>query len=386
MALYPMKTLQNAMTAFVLLIVALAGAEFWLRGNTPPAMQRVTGRVIDADQPLLVASSVCHHTLQPGLTIQHQISPRGKSQLFRVNSLGFRGEEPIANDSGETFRILILGDDCICGTAVKEEETVSARLHEFLKSQTQVKLEILNCGVPGYCPLLSWLQFDHDLAKLKPDLVILHVDMSDVSDDACYRSLLLTKDNQTVCEHATLRLLPKPEHAISRFIKQSATASWLFAKARTQAPEILTTTPVAANAGLFEWTSDNPADLRLQVRHALEPIVRLKESVESAGGRLLVTTAPVLWQIVSADAAPRLSQSCGIHGATPYRSRFPFEVLQAFCSHSQVRFCDTSSAFESGEKKEKLFSTDSPVLSRIGMALYAREIARYLITNPPSDW
>ena len=149
---------------------------------------------------------------------------------------------------------------------------------------------------------------------------------------------------------------------------------------------MLSSTLVPSNAASFDWITDDPPDLRLQVRHALEPLTRLKESVEASGGRLLVTTAPALWQVVAADAAPELSWRCGVRGTTPCRSRLPFEIVQAFCNHAQVRFCDASPAFKNYQDGQKLFSTEAPVLSRIGMALYAREIARYLITNPPSDW
>ena len=386
MASRPMTTMRNAVTAIVLLVVALAGTEFWLQGKSTPAMQGVTNQAPAADQTLLVPSAVCHHELQRMSKTMHQASPASGKHAFRVNSFGCRGEEPEVPAPEGSFRILVLGDDSICGTAVGENETVSAHLHGFLAKQTQVRLEVINCGIPGYCPLLSWLKFEQDLVKLKPDLVILHVDMTDIADDLCYRSLLLSEDNHAVCSHPTLRLKPRPENAIAHFVKRSATASWLFARAREQGPEMLAISPVASNANMFDWITDDPPDIRLQVRHALEPIARLKESVEASNGRLLVTTAPALWQVVSADNAPQLSRRCGIHGTTPYRRRFPYEVLQAFCSHSEVRFCDTSPTFETGEDGQKLFSTETPVLSRIGMALYAREIARYIITNPPSDW
>ena len=386
MASRPMTTMRNAVTAIVLLVVALAGTEFWLQGKSTPAMQGVTNQAPAADQTLLVPSAVCHHELQRMSKTMHQASPASGKHAFRVNSFCCRGEEPEVPAPEGSFRILVLGDDSICGTAVGENETVSAHLHGFLAKQTQVRLEVINCGIPGYCPLLSWLKFEQELAKLKPDLVILHVDMTDIADDLCYRSLLLSEDNHAVCSHPTLRLKPRPENAIAHFVKHSATASWLFATAREQGPEILSMSPGSSNANQFDWITDDPPDIRLQVRHALEPITRLKESVEACQGRLLVTTAPVLWQVVAADNAPQLSRRCGIRGTTPYQRRFPFEVLEAFCNHSLVRFCDTSPTFKNGEDGQKLFSTEAPVLSRIGMALYAREIARYIITNPPSEW
>ena len=187
--------------------------------------------------------------------------------------------------------------------------------NSFCLSRRLALWRVINGGVPGYCPLLSWLKFDQDLAKLKPDLVILHVDMSDVADDLCYRSLLMNEDNHAVCSHPMLRLKLRNPNSIEGFVKQSATASWLFTTAREQGPGMLSLSTTSTQADLFDWIGDDPPDLRLQVRHALEPITRLKESVEATGGRLLVTTAPVLWQVVSAENAPELSRRYGIRGA-----------------------------------------------------------------------
>ncbi len=386
MAYRPMTTLRNAVAAFVLSIVALVGAEVWLRAKTLPAGQGVTAQATSADQALLVPSATCHHELRRMLKMQHRSSPGSNSHAFRINSFGCRGAEPEIPTAEGTLRILILGDNTICGTEVDEAETVSARLQQFLTKQTTRPLEVINGGIPGYCPLLAWLKFEQDLTKLKPDVVILHVDMTDIADDLCYRSLLLSEDNHAVCSHPTMRLKPKPENALAHFVKESAMVSWLFAKARQQGPEILSIANAASHSNEFAWITDDPPDVRLQVRHALEPVTRLKEAVEAAGGRLLVTTSPAIWQVVPADEAPELSRQYGIRGTTPFHSRFPFEILQAYCSHIQVRFCDTSPTFASGKDPAKLFSRESPVLSRVGMALYAREIARYLITNPSSEW
>ena len=381
-----MTTLRNAVTALMLSVLALVGVEVWLRGRTLPAIQGVTAQATIADQVLLIPSATCHHELRRMLNTDHRVSPSIGRHTFRTNSFGCRGSEPEIPAPEGTLRILILGDNSICGTEVDESETVSARLQQFLTKQTTRPLEVVNGGTPGYCPLLAWLKFEQDLAKLKPDVVILHVDMTDIADDQCYRSVLLSENNHAVCSHPTMRLKPKPENTLAYFVRESAVASWLFTKARQQGPEILSMANAAPYANEFAWITDDPPDVRLQVRHALEPITRLKEAVEASGGQLLVTTAPVMWQVAPADAAPELSRKYGIRGATPFRSRFPFEILQAYCSHIQVRFCDTSPTFSEGNDPSGLFSTKSPVLSRVGMALYAREIARYLIINPTSEW
>lgn len=387
MAFRPMTTLRHAATASVLLVAALTVVEIWLWSQAVTAAQTVTDRCAVEDQSLLVASAVSHHELRRLLKTTHQANEHSPSHLFRVNSVGCRGDEPDMPAADGTYRILMLGDDTICGTAVGEDETVAARLQQFLSRETTASMEVINGGIPGYCPLLSWLKFEHDLAKLKPQLVILHVDMTDVADDASYRSLLMIDEDHAVCTHPTLRLLPRPEPALMRFVKQSAIASWLFAKARRHGPALLSVSGTSTSGECaLAWIADPSPDLRLHVRHALSPIELLKAAVENSGGHLLVTTSPVLWQVLSAKVAPQLSEQCGISGVTPYESRFPFEVLGHFCEQSQIHFCDASSAFRSGNEEAKLFSTDAPVLSRVGMALYAREIARYLMTNPPVKW
>ena len=386
MAIRPLTTLRHAVTAFMLLIAVLISVEIWMRVRNVPSAMVVASQVPASDQSLLVPSAVSHHELRRLQTTKHQARGRETPITFRVNSLGCRGDEVDTVAKVGTRRILLLGDDTICGTAVAENETVSAWLKKFLSKTTTANVEVINGGVPGYCPLLSALKFEHDLAKLKPDVVLLHVDMTDIADDASYRSLVLQEGNHAVCSHATLRLRPKLENSLIQFVKQSATASWVLTKTRQHGPELLTfsTSSLTDDVGLH-WIADNPPDLRLQVDHALTPIRDLQDSVVRSGGRLIVTTSPVLWQIVSAEEAPELSRRCQIKGTTPFSGRFPFEILASFCKESQIDFCDTSTAFHR-DQAAKLFSKETTALSRLGMALYAREIARHFLADPPPQW
>jgi len=386
MAIRPLTTVRHAITALVLLGVALVGVEVWMRTREAAVVQIVASQVNASDQSLLVPSAVCHHELRRLLKTTHRVREGSAGITFRVNSLGCRGEDVNADQPDGTYRILMLGDDSICGTSVAEEETVAARLKQFLSKSTTATIEVINGGVPGYCPLLSSLKFEHDLAKLKPDLVILHVDMTDIADDCSYRSLVLQDGLHSVCSHATLRLPSTAENPVLHVVKESATASWVFTKARQHGPALMSLSNAlgTVDPGL-NWITDHPSDLRLQIRHCLEPIKNLQDSVARSGGRLLVTTSPVLWQVVSAEEAPELSRRYGITGATPFVSQFPFEVIGSFCRSSQIHFCDASPAFRNSDAA-RLFAKDAPVLSRVGMALYAREIARCLLEDPPSRW
>lgn len=380
------STLRHASTALLLLVVALIGAEFWLRSRQLPSVAVISTQTNTSDQVLLVPSSVCHHELRRVSTVMH-VAGEGRSDVkVRVNSLGCRGDEVKIPAPEGSYRVLFLGDDSISGLNVAESETVTARLKQFLAKSTSAKLEIINAGVPGYCPLLSAIRYEHELFRLKPDLVILHVDMTDIADDCAYRNLLQKDGSQMVCSHASLRLPPKPDNPVLHFMKQSATATWLASKTREHGPDLLSLSNSRASCSVgLNWISDNPPDLRLQIRHALDPIRDLRDSVEANGSQLLVTTAPVLWQVAAAEEAPELSRHLGIKGATPYETAFPFEVIEKFCQKSDISFCNTAAAFQA-ENAAKLFSKDAPVLSRIGTALYAREIAEYLLEHPPAEW
>ncbi len=382
MAIRPFTTLRHAITALLLLAGVLVGTEFWMRTRNVPSLAVVTCQATESEQCLLAPSAVTHHELRRSTTTDFLPCGQKTSVTVRVNSLGCRGGEVEESAKIGTRRILLLGDDTICGATVAENETVAAWLKKFLTKSVSGEFEIINGGVPGYCPLLSALQFENDLAKLKPDIVILHVDMTDIADDSRYRSLLLHDGDHAVCTHASFRIPPKPGNSVLNIVKQSAAASWLFAMTRQHGPELLSVSDAGSTGDVgLNWIADNPPDLRLQTRHALQPIRDLRDTVARSGGQLLVTTSPVLWQILPAKEAPTLSRHCGIKGATPFSSQFPFEVLASFCQESSIEFCDASPAFRRDDAV-KLFSKEAPVLSKIGMALYAREIARSLIENP----
>lgn len=131
----------------------------------------------------------------------------------------------------------------------------------------------------------------------------------------------------------------------------------------------------------MEWIADSPPDLRIPVRHAIGPLSELNRLAAVGGFRFVVTTCPVLWQLRPASDAEQLSERCGIRGATPFRSELPFQVLRQYCTAEGILFCDSTPAFRSAPEGERLFSHEIPVPSDTGMALYAREIALFLLTS-----
>lgn len=378
------KLFRQLLAAFLLLSSFVLAGEYWLRGHQ--GRERIiTSQAAMPWQELLQESEDCHHELRPLMQVTLEATP-GRLIEIRTDKLGCRGVVRKETRGEDGYRILLLGDDLILGGTVPEGSTVSSRLEKFLERETSRELQIINGGVPGYCPLLSLLRFQHQLRELQPDLVILHVDMSDVHDDQIYRSLLEQRETGLVCSHPSLRLPSKAKIPLADILQRSSLAGYVFSEVRSRGPEWLAIRSEAAGQSRYDWISDHPEDRRLQVRHALEPIADLRKSVEEAGGQLLVTTCPVIWQVLPGSECPQLTRDCRIRGTTPFQSRFPFEVLQRYCEQEQIRFLDCSEAFERGDETAKLFDRVFPSLSERGMAWYARLISDYLLSHPPAQW
>lgn len=369
-------------TAGMLLVAVGIGTELILQTRTPPFAAPLAARSPTDLQHLLTASQFCHHTL--GKSLRLKVPGRKVSGRFCTDSLGCRSESKAVPDQNPAaFRVLVLGDDSICGPGVSDENTVTARLRTLLEKQLKVRVDVINGGVPGYCPLLSALQFEHSLAELKPNLVILHVDMTDIADDVFYRSLVKTENNVMRCSHPSLdtdRGGAQPGTLIEK-LRSTVTGSWCLNRLEQYSAEHTSAVESVRCDAPLEWITDSPPDLRIQVRHALDPVRRLDEMVRRQGSQLIVTSCPVIWQLLPSGIAPELAEASRIRGATPVQSRLPFRILQSFCDQYSIRFCDSSEEFRRFQKPEKLFSRTDLTLSEYGMALYAREMARFLLNN-----
>lgn len=146
---------------------------------------------------------------------------------IRTNSLGMRGPEPEASPSR---RILVLGDSYVEGYGVEEAQTLSSRLGGLM-----APAEVLNGGCGSYSPLLEWMALREWGPRLRPDLVILALDCSDLQDDASYSTRIVKGPDGAVLAVDALSRggadLPSPR---TRFIEmtQPLKASRLYLTAK----------------------------------------------------------------------------------------------------------------------------------------------------------
>src|SRR5260221_7942784 len=108
-----------------------------------------------------------HHNLKPSRTFSVRNPDREQRIPVALNSVGLRGKEPAIPKPAGIYRVVCLGDEITLVPQTPEAETFCVRLqHDFPESQGR-RVEVLNAGIPDYCPLLSYLQMKHQLLGLQ---------------------------------------------------------------------------------------------------------------------------------------------------------------------------------------------------------------------------
>lgn len=334
-----------------------------------------------SDSRLLEPAWTTHHRVKPLQTLEAAI-PGGGSLTLRTNSHGLRGAEVSVPKPEGVYRILYLGDETVFAAEVDEAETFCARLQATLKAQTGRNVEVLNAGVPGFCPLLSVLQYRHHLAGLEADLVILNFDMSDVADDHLVRRNTLLQDSRpAACPHPQL-VLPSRKNPL-RGWERFRTVQWCRGQVEgwneDEAPRD-DTDDIDTLQGRFAWLRDQPPDWSVYIEQSLEPIVLLEDLTRHFHGRLMVATAPMPWQVASDASIGRgVREAAGVSPNAFQKSRRPFEILRLWCDQHHVPLVDTSVVFQSTEGGARLFLKHAPRFSKFGHELYAREVSQAVL-------
>ena len=95
-------------------------------------------------------------------------------QDVTINSLGFRGPE--LDDAKSTFAVI--GDSIAFGYGVDDTETLPQRLRDAF-----VDYNVVNAGTPGYNLLQEALVYEHRVAALRPEALILVFYWNDLNHD-----------------------------------------------------------------------------------------------------------------------------------------------------------------------------------------------------------
>ncbi|MGQ0634845.1 MAG: SGNH/GDSL hydrolase family protein [Planctomycetaceae bacterium] len=371
---------------YALVLLALLGCllEIALRVYDS-ATGQVTRRDL-YDRGLVCKSWFAHHTLKPSRVFSVRNPDTDDRVRVTVNSWGLRGAEPACPKPAGLFRVLCLGDETTLGSQVTEAETFCARLEQELGSVPGRRVEVLNAGVPDYCPLLEYLQYRHHLQGLAPDLIIVNFDMSDVADDyAVRRFAAIGPDGLPVsCTHPGLELNRRGEKGGPR---ENPLLAPLWCRQRlncllTESRVLESGRSIEAARARYAWLEDQPPDWSVHIAHALEPLISLRDLAATRATPVLVVACPAPWQVsAAASDGEGVREQMGVGRDACYRSRRPFETLAEFCRRNRLEFCDLSPAFQQMPQAERLYLTHAAMYSKEGHLLHARELARYVAAH-----
>lgn len=343
-------------------------------------------RAVMTDQPLtetnelpLVASYRMHHVLEPlsDLQLKHPDDQRPCSA--RSNSLGLRGPEPAMLQSGEMIRIICLGDEMTFGPGLSDDQLFTARLEKLLEPYLSRRLEVINAGVPHYCPLLSLLQYRHQLRALDPDVIVLTFEMGDVADDYLVRGFTSLDESGLPLACCNPRLGKKSdfERVENQFLTLKWLKSWLSGSEAGSSYDSLEQIDHAI--GRFAWIRNNPDDWSAYIQNAFKPIGQLAEIAREQDAIVVLAVVPAPWQIsAEATSDPDARKRYGIAPTVVYDNREPFDLLESAAADAGVEYFDVSRIFSQAGNPEELYLHTQPWLSARGHEAYANVLAQYL--------
>jgi len=314
----------------------------------------------------------------------------GVEQTLTTNSFGLRGPEITVPKPQGTFRILCLGDERVLAAETADNKTFSQRLQHLLQTRTRVHVEVVNAGLPGASPLISYLQLRQNLVGLQPDLILLNFDMSDIADDYhCRPFVKMGAGNiPLACVHPALtgRMVEKNKSRTPPFLL----VDWgthQFEKLIKPASKQRDADDINAAAGRYAWIRDNPPDWSMYIQQSLIPIQQIQELADGVYAKMIVATFPAPWQAsASATNNKDICESCGIEAGKLYDSRVPFDMLAKFSQQHQIQYCDASPYVMQLEKPEQFYLQNAIRLSEKGHELYARVLASFIVSRIPGDW
>ncbi|QDV49358.1 SGNH/GDSL hydrolase family protein [Gimesia fumaroli] len=379
-----LRWLKHLMLALITLILLAVGGEVALR--IVEYRQQVSVSNYD-EEGFLIPSDVTYHRIRPLQEVSRKHPDTEELIQFQINSMGLRGKEYTIPKPAGVFRILCLGGETVLAPEMKDSDTFCVRLENLLQKQTQLKVEVINAGVPDACPLMSYLHLRHSLLGLQPDLILFNFDMSDVADDHALRRYTQIGDSGVPLGsmHPLYEKINAPERLESHFFVYRYTLRWLGDYWVENQPAGLDR-DIDTPQGKYLWLEDHPPDWSVYVRQTLEPIQNIQQVAQGTYSRFILASYPKPWQVSESAMNGEARSALGVRDGVRYASRFPFELLETYAKQLNLSYCDTSPTFQSIQDPDRYYLNSVPQFSREGHALYAREIALFIMKDVPGIW
>jgi len=370
------RSVRTTCQAAVLLLVILCVLEVGMR---------LFGSSAESDDPLLRPSWTSGQTLRRLARLKTVVGDR--TVALQINSLGLRGGEPVMPKPVDVLRVVCLGDERVLAARVPREQTFCHRLQQALQKRSARRVEVINAGVPGDCPLLTLLRVRHDLLALDADLWLLTFDMTDVSDDYRLRPRLIADRNgrPLACPHPSL--VNGQPNGWQQLCERFRLIDW----GSRQLGRLWTQTLVESPSGdpgslqgQYAWLADAPPNWTLHIQQALDPIARLQVLCR---GRLAVAVCPAPWQVGRSETRQgEVLARLGIPRDSLFTSDAPFRVVGEFVRRNGIPLCELCEGFRGAAEQVTLFQSDRAELSPAGHELMARLLSEQLSGGELAWW
>lgn len=287
---------------------------------------------------------------------------------FRTNAFGLRGPEILIPKPAGVFRVICLGDDTTIARELDEEDTYCERMRVHLQERTQLQVEVINAGLPGGCPLTGLLLLRHRLLGLQPDLVLQHVDPTDVEDDRLVRPFTFIDEQglPLAAVHPSCRQTAAPtltslsrEFLLFDCTRERIVDEWM-----------------SASAGQEEDWDD--VEWEMAAEQSLSPLSALKTLVGGAYCEVIVTTADDPLLIPTGALAERDRDVRPVSGETEPQP----SSLAAYARAQQLKYLDASEALRAHDPSQPPLLLETPE----DHDLYAALQAEFIVANVPGVW
>lgn len=127
----------------------------------------------EAGRTMYVPHPFLGYVMRPG----HVRSTEDGEWLWTVNADGMRGERLVVPKPEGTYRILCVGGSTTFGTGCqRDEDAFPQKLQDMLRERLPagVRVDVGNCGVPGYSTAETLINLALRLDRFDPDLVIVY--------------------------------------------------------------------------------------------------------------------------------------------------------------------------------------------------------------------
>ncbi|MCA9072922.1 MAG: SGNH/GDSL hydrolase family protein [Planctomycetaceae bacterium] len=371
---------KHIMLALLAVALLLGAVEVGLRVHHSCTIQS-TADHLDFTQ-LSAPSWKTHHFLKPLKSTVRRNPDTHLPVSIRTNSLGLRGQSVRIPKPSETYRIVYLGDDTVFASEVEEDETFCQLIQKKLHQAQGRKVEVINAGVPNYCPLLSYLQFKHYLSSLQPDLLVLHFDLSDIADDHYYRrhAQMGSQGLPYLCTHPSFQVRPKEQNPS---LEQRFLLLQLFKRQLGLLPadenRANDQNTLETPTGQYAWTRETRPDWEVYIVQALSPLSHLQKLAHQMSCPFVVTLSPVPWQISEKGMPdPVARQKLGIAPNRIYEPEIALEPIRQYLNSQSIPYCDVTKRFQTEKRPENLYLNTTPQLSRRGHQIFAEIVGDYL--------